>query len=209
MLARLSSSFRQISTTMTDFEMIRRQLEGRLSAPRHMPIEPERVPQAAVSLILRDAQGSAQALIIKRAERPGDHWSGHLALPGGRAQIEDVDLIVTAARETYEEVGIDLRDGGEFIGQLEILSPTTLRLPRIEVAPFVAVAPPEFTLKLNSEVASAFWISIADLKREGLSSSVSMSGDGLIKKWPAYPSEGGPIWGITERILTTFLSLLD
>jgi 8-oxo-dGTP pyrophosphatase MutT (NUDIX family) len=194
---------------MGDFEMIRRQLGERLAASRHIPIELERVPLAAVSLILREARGSAQALIIKRAERPGDHWSGHLALPGGRAQIEDADLIATAARETYEEVGIDLLDGGEFIGQLEILVPTTARPPRIEIAPFVAIAPPEFTLRLNGEVARAFWISIADLKREGRSSFYSMPLDGVINKWPAYPSEGGPIWGITERILTNFLSLLD
>jgi len=194
---------------MSDFQMIRQQLNHRLTPPRQAPIEPDRVPQAAVSLILRDAQGSAQTLIIKRAERPGDHWSGHLALPGGRAEVEDGDLIVTAARETYEEVGIDLLDGGEFIGQLEILSPTNPRLPRIEVAPFVAVAPTECALKLNREVARAFWISIADLKRDGRSSSFSMPRDGVINKWPAYPSEGGPIWGITERILTNFLSLLD
>jgi 8-oxo-dGTP pyrophosphatase MutT (NUDIX family) len=194
---------------MNDFEVIRGKLGRRLAPPRHIQIEPERVPQAAVSLILRDAQGSAQTLIIKRAERPGDHWSGHLALPGGRAHIEDGDLIATAARETYEEVGIDLLDGGEFIGQLEILAPANARLPRIEVAPFVAVAPPEFTLRLNGEVARAFWISIADLKREGRSCSFSMPGDGVINKWPAYNSEGGPIWGLTERILTNFLSLLD
>ncbi|HEU0177770.1 MAG TPA: hypothetical protein VFV58_26205, partial [Blastocatellia bacterium] len=65
---------------MNDFEIIRRKLGRRLAPPRHIQIEPDRVPQAAVSLILRDAQGSAQTLIIKRAERPGDHWSGHLAL---------------------------------------------------------------------------------------------------------------------------------
>src|SRR5262249_14128306 len=121
----------------------------------------------------------------------------------------DVDLIATAARETYEEVGIDLLDGGEFIGQLEIMVPTNARLPRIEIAPFVAVAPPECAITLNGEVARAFWVSIADLKREGRSSSFSMAGDGVTNKWPAYPSEGGPIWGITERILTNFLSLLD
>jgi 8-oxo-dGTP pyrophosphatase MutT (NUDIX family) len=194
---------------MNDFEKVLRQLERRLAAPRHIAIERDRVPQAAVSLILSGAQGSAQALIIKRAERPGDHWSGHLALPGGRAQDEDADLIATAARETYEEVGIDLLDGGEIIGQLEILATTNRRIPRLEIAPFVAVAPPKFTLNLNGEVASAFWISIADLKREGRSSFFSMPLDGVINKLPAYPSEGGPIWGITERILTNFLSLLD
>jgi 8-oxo-dGTP pyrophosphatase MutT (NUDIX family) len=194
---------------MSDFQIIRQRLNERLAQPRQAPIEPERVPQAAVSLILRDEQGSAQVLIIKRADRPGDLWSGHLALPGGRAEIEDGDLIVTAARETYEEVGIDLLDGGEFIGQLEIMAPVSARLPRMEIAPFVAVAPSQFTLNLNREVASAFWISIADLKREGRSSSYSMLWNGVIDKWPAYSSEGGPIWGITERILTNFLSLLD
>jgi hypothetical protein len=47
------------------------------------------------------------------------------------------------------------------------------------------------------------------LKRVGRSISFSAPRDGVINKWPAYPSEGGPIWGITERILTNFLSLLD
>ena len=194
---------------MSDFEMIRRQLEERLAPPRRLLVEPERVPQAAVSLILREVGGSAQTLIIKRAERPGDHWSGHLALPGGRAHIEDGDLIATAARETYEEVGVDLLDGGQFIGQLDIIAPTNARLPRLEIAPFVAIAPNEFTLSLSDEVAGAFWISIADLKREGRSSFFSMDLGDAINKWPAYPSEGGPIWGLTERILTNFLSLLD
>src|SRR5262245_38006136 len=193
---------------MSDFEMIRRQLVERLAAPRHILIEPERIPQAAVALILREAQGSAQAMIIKRAERPGDHWSGHLALPGGRAQIDDADLIATAARETYEEVGIDLHEGGGFIGQLDMLATTNPLLPPLEITPFVAVAPPGFTLNLSDEVASVFWVSVAGLKREGPSSYYSMRLDGVINKWPAYPSEGGPIWGITERILTNFLSML-
>jgi 8-oxo-dGTP pyrophosphatase MutT (NUDIX family) len=174
-----------------------------------LPVEPERIPQAAVSLILREVEGAAQALIIKRAEHPGDHWSGHLALPGGRAQAEDTDLIATATRETYEEVGINLLDGGEFIGQLDLLVPSNPRLPRLEITPFVAIAPSDFTLRLNGEVARAFWVSIADLRREGRSSFFSMRVGDVIKKWPAYPSEGGPIWGITERILTNFLSLLD
>ncbi len=194
---------------MGDFETIRRRVESRLVAPRHAPIEPERVAQAAVSLILRDSRGLAQALIIKRAERPGDHWSGHLALPGGRAQIGDRDLIATAARETYEEVGIDLLDGGEFIGRLDTLTPISAEAPRLEVTPFVAVAPPKFAMRLSDEVSSAFWISVAGLKRDGRSSHFSMRAGDAINKWPAYPSQGGPIWGITERILTNFLALLD
>jgi 8-oxo-dGTP pyrophosphatase MutT (NUDIX family) len=194
---------------MRDFEIIRRRLGQRLAPPRNPPIELERIPQAAVALILRQAESAAQVLIIKRAERPGDHWSGHLALPGGRAQIEDEGLIATAARETHEEVGISLLDGGEFIGQLETLLPTNPILPPLEITPFVALAPPEFTLRLSHEVTHAFWVPIAGLKREGRSSVYSMNFGQAVKTWPAYPSESGPIWGITERILTNFLSLLD
>src|SRR5262245_29591625 len=194
---------------MGDFQTIRLQLERRLATPRHIPIERDRVPQAAVSLILSEARGLAQALIIKRAERPGDHWSGHLALPGGRAQFGDEDLIATAARETYEEVGINLLNGGQIIGQLDMVATVNPLLPRLEISPFVAIAPHGFTLSLSDEVASAFWISIADLKREGRSGFFSMPVGNAISKWPAYPSEGGPIWGITERILTNFLALLD
>jgi 8-oxo-dGTP pyrophosphatase MutT (NUDIX family) len=193
---------------MSDFDIIRQRLGERLAPPRNLPIEPERIPQAAVALILREAASAAQLLIIKRAERPGDHWSGHLALPGGRAQIEDDGLIATAARETCEEVGINLFNDN-FIGQLELLVPTNPVLPPLEIAPFVAVAPPEFTMLLSDEVAHAFWIPVGDLRREGPSAVYSMRFGELVKTWPAYPTAAGPIWGITERILTNFLSLLD
>lgn len=197
---------------MTDFELLRR----RLAAPPELPslqIEPERVPQAAVVLILRQAQETLEALIIKRAERAGDPWSGHLALPGGRAETVDADLLATAWRETYEEIGLDLLNGvdgrNSFLGQLPLLAPRNPRLPRIEITPFVALAPPVLRLRLSREVDDVFWISLDQLKREGHASEHQMQFGAVVKTWPAYASSGGPIWGITERILTGFLALLD
>ena len=194
---------------MKDFEQIRRQIEERLAAPSSLRIEPDRVPQAAVSLILREDQGSAHLLIIKRAERSGDPWSGHLALPGGRAEPRDADLLATAARETREEIGINLIDGGRFIGQLPLIAPTNPLLPKIEITPFVALAPPSLSIQLSNEVEAAFWVSITQLRRDGLSTELSVRYGDLLIKRSAYRSEGGPIWGITERIITNFLSLLD
>ena len=189
--------------------MIRRHLDGRLALPHSLLIERERIRQAAVTLLLRKEQGAAELLIIKRAEREGDPWSGHLALPGGRAEPSDADLMATAARETYEEVGIDLLNGGVFIGQLPLIQPNAPRLPQIEITPLVALAPPSLSIRLNEEVDRVFWVPVGQLKREGLSEAYAMRFGEVIKKWPAYTSEDGPIWGITERILTSFLSLLD
>jgi 8-oxo-dGTP pyrophosphatase MutT (NUDIX family) len=197
---------------MNDFLTIRRQLTERLAPLAALKLEPERIPQAAVALILREVGGSAEALIIKRAEREGDPWSGNLALPGGRAQASDKDLLATAARETHEEVGVDLLSGGEFIGQLPLIAPRNPRLPALEITPLVAIAPLEHEFRLSDEVADVFWISIARLKREGNSAEYRRASGGVMQKWPAYQLEAGRndlIWGITERILTNFLELLD
>ncbi|HET6451474.1 MAG TPA: NUDIX domain-containing protein, partial [Spirochaetia bacterium] len=47
-----------------------------------------------------DGLARARVLIIKRAERPGDPWSGHLALPGGHAEPGDPSLLAAALRVT-------------------------------------------------------------------------------------------------------------
>ena len=67
--------------------------------------------RAAVAVVLHD-EASPRVLLMKRAERHGDPWSGHISLPGGRYQASDGDLRVTAIRETREELGIDLEDPG-------------------------------------------------------------------------------------------------
>ena len=78
---------------------VRSALEGR--RPRE-----ERAPEArpaAVSLVLTETDGGLAALFIERAARAGDPWSGQIALPGGRRDPVDPDLLATAIRETREE----------------------------------------------------------------------------------------------------------
>jgi 8-oxo-dGTP pyrophosphatase MutT (NUDIX family) len=198
---------------MSEFDMIRRRLDERLPPPHSLRIEADRIRQAAVTLLLREELGSAELLIIKRAEREGDPWSGHLALPGGRAEPQDADLLATAARETYEEIGVDLlgSDGSRkrFVGQLPLIVPMNPGLPQIEITPLVALAPPNLTMTLSGEVIATFWIPILQLRRDGPSATHSFRHGDLLIKRAAYAIEGGLVWGITERILTTFLALLN
>lgn len=172
--------------------------------------------RAAVALVLREGSEGPELLVIKRSETERDHWSGHLALPGGRVEPEDENLLATAARETLEEVGLDLREGGEAIARLGTVNPQSPSAPRVSVTPFVFVAPHGYNaqgetreLSLSEEVAAAFWVPVDELKKGGRSAVFRMAFAGVEREWPGYPSPHGVIWGITERILTEFLSLVD
>ena len=80
---------------------------------------PEARPAAVALVLLEGAQG-LEIILIKRAERGDDPWSGQIALPGGRYEVGDPDLEATAVRETSEETGVDL-SGAERMGALDDL----------------------------------------------------------------------------------------
>ena len=174
-----------------------------------LPVETERIKQAAVTVLLRENVSVTEILIIKRAEHPRDPWSGHLALPGGRADATDANLIHTAAREMSEEVGIELDVETSFVGLLPQLSPANSLLPKIEITPLIAMAPAEFSLRPNREVAAAFWMPIKELQRTGKSATYRYQHGEAIVKYPAYPSPHGEIWGITMKILSDFLAIFE
>ena len=76
-------------------------------------------------------------LLVKRATSESDPWAGHMALPGGRHDKSDSDLLSTAKRETMEEVGVDLDQSAPLLGRLDETSPSTQRLPTLSISPFV------------------------------------------------------------------------
>jgi 8-oxo-dGTP pyrophosphatase MutT (NUDIX family) len=154
---------------------------------------------AAVALIVAPSPDSI--LLIQRAERPGDPWSGHMALPGGRRDPEDDDLLATALREAWEEVGISL-PRETLLGALADVVPRTPTLPPIAVRPFLLAVPSRPTLILNPEVAAATWVDVDELLRPGVHRQVSVDIQGQSREVWAYVLEAGVVWGMTERILT-------
>src|SRR6476620_6054892 len=55
------------------------------TAETERPVDPAS-KAAAVSAIFRDRPAGLEVLFIRRAERHGDPWSGHMAFPGGRRE---------------------------------------------------------------------------------------------------------------------------
>ena len=179
----------------------------------HHPVATEQEPgvrKAAVALIFRIGNDEAlELLFIKRAEYAGDPWSGQIAFPGGREESGDASLVETAIRETREETAIDLARDGRMIGTLDDLRPRTVRLPPIVVRPFVWLLDRHDSLVLSSEIALAFWYPFAALARTESWHEETVFARGVQINARVFRHEENVIWGMTERILTQLLSLLD
>jgi 8-oxo-dGTP pyrophosphatase MutT (NUDIX family) len=147
-------------------------------------------------------------LLIRRAERAGDPWSGHMALPGGRRAPEDVDLLATARRETAEEVGLSL-SCSELLGVLDDVVPRTPMLPPIAVRPYVFAVPERPPLVPNPEVAAFRWVQLDQLLHPETYHAVRLQIRGESRDFPAYELDEAVVWGMTERIMTSLLEQLD
>lgn len=180
-------------------------LADRLAARRptteHLP---ER-PHAAVAVVL--APDPDALLLIRRAEREDDTWSGHLAFPGGRSAPGDSDLVATARREAREEVGVDL-SAAPLLGTLDDIAPRTPHLPPIMVRPFVFRLGERAALTPNPEVADAWWVGLDEFLRDGVYAPFEFRRYGTIALLPGYHLPQGILWGMSERIVTPLLELL-
>ena len=179
---------------------IRRRLASRT------PAEVSRPKEAAVAAVLRanaHPTSGAEILLIRRAERPGDPWSGQMAFPGGRRDDEDSDLLNTAMRETWEEVGLQLSKSN-LLGRLDDLPTHTSGLL---VRPFVFELSGEFQMRPNHEVAEAFWSPLAPLRAGQRNAKFDYEHKGQMFSFPAFNIEERVVWGLTYRMLQMLLGL--
>jgi 8-oxo-dGTP pyrophosphatase MutT (NUDIX family) len=169
---------------------------------QHRPLVMESTERrAAVALLLREQGETLEILVIKRAEKAGDPWSGHMALPGGGWEPEDKDVYDTARRETLEEIGVDL-DEGRLLGRLDDMGPRSAGRELVVSTVVVALdAEPRWLQK--QEVAEAFWVPVGRLVDERVEIP-DFPGE-----WPAFTYEDRYIiWGLTHRILTQLWALI-
>jgi 8-oxo-dGTP pyrophosphatase MutT (NUDIX family) len=153
---------------------------------------PDHPWQAAVAVVLAPGRSGLALAFIERAQRAGDRWSGHMAFPGGRREPGDRDLAETAARETAEEVGLELPDP---IGRLE---DQRGRTTRGFVASFVyALDVPQPLSAREGEVAAADWIDLTWLFDPANATRTRFLG----LPFPGIAHRDRVIWGLTHRIL--------
>jgi 8-oxo-dGTP pyrophosphatase MutT (NUDIX family) len=185
-------------------------VERRIAAHEPNPPRIRDARRAAVACVLRYRRAAPDVLLMRRAERPGDRWSGQVSFPGGREDESDADLQATAIRETHEELGVDLRSHARYIGRLDTIRARSLGTPQaLTVTPFVFVQQREFTLRLNYEASDAFWLPLDEAAAGTLSSHYEYKGgppDAM--RLPCWLYRDHMVWGMTYGMLEHLLAII-
>jgi 8-oxo-dGTP pyrophosphatase MutT (NUDIX family) len=162
------------------------------------------VRRAAVAAVLHDEPAGPRVLMMKRAERAGDPWSGHISLPGGGYHATDLTLLATAIRETHEELGIDLTPA-RLLGHLPPLHPRTAGPHGVEVTPFIFLAEAAPEPVCGPEAFSAFWLPLELAASGALDGTYTYPSTQMA--FPSWTYEGHVIWGLTWRILGDLMTV--
>ena len=184
------------------FEALRAVLQGR--TPRRVA-DPS-AAGAAVAVLLVRAGSGLDLLIIRRADRPGDPWSGHMALPGGRRESTDTSLLVTAMRETLEETGIGLA-AADCLGSVDDVHPSIPGVSPLVIRPFVFGLAQRPAVRPNREVALHLWVPLDSLAAARTRTTVRVrDADREVEAFILGPHV---IWGITHRIIRPLVDLVN
>jgi 8-oxo-dGTP pyrophosphatase MutT (NUDIX family) len=173
----------------------------------------ERKPtRASVLVPLVQRHDGPTVLLTQRTDHLTDH-PGQVSFPGGRAEPEDADAVVTALREAEEEIGL-MSSHVDVLGQL----PTYTTGTGFIVTPVIAAVWPDFDLRLDPfEVAEAFEVPLAFLMnpanhRWHVVETAGIRREFLSMPWMGVDAAGQPrryfVWGATAAMLRNFYRFL-
>ena len=167
---------------------------------------PQAAGRAAVAIVLRRLESAPEVLLMRRAERAGDRWSGQIGLPGGHADAKDADLLATAVREVREEVGLELARDARLVGSLHpVQARARGTLFQMWITPFVFCSTAELVPRPGPEAAEVFWFPLARARSGELAWTHRYLRDQEERVLPAWRDGERVVWGLTYEILSGFL----
>ena len=159
---------------------------------------------AAVLVILYFTQNQYHIILNRRTDKV-EHHKGEISFPGGSKDQNDRDLLDTALRETYEEMGVLINDV-EVLGKLNSVPTSSHFL----ITPYVATIPNPYKFELNrAEVESVIEVPITSLIEYDIQVNHNVTLNKTQISNIRYSHEGNIIFGATARILNQFIYLID
>jgi 8-oxo-dGTP pyrophosphatase MutT (NUDIX family) len=173
--------------------------------PVIVPPDPTR-RQAAVLLPLFKNATDYHLVFTKRTETVRHH-KGQVSFPGGSFEPADGDLLTTALRESYEEVGIR-PEHVSILGRLDDLATFSTSFT---ISPFVGLIPYPYPFRPDPiEVAIVFDASLSILADPTVGRRyLRARDDGATIEDYEFHVDGHVIWGATARIIHHFLEVMN
>jgi 8-oxo-dGTP pyrophosphatase MutT (NUDIX family) len=179
------------------------QIRKKISSRQRRVIEHPPFSHAAVLVPLFQKGKDCHLLFTKRSEEVKYH-KGEISFPGGVVDEEDLELINTALREAYEEIGLKERDV-QIIGVLDDI----VTITEFIVTPILGLFPYPYPFKVSEvEIAELIEVPLASLLEEDCFSEREIFRGGQKEIVYAYQYGKHIIWGATARILKQFLDLI-
>lgn len=164
------------------------------------------VKESAVAVLIFEVENRFQCTLIQRPTYAGSH-SGQVSFPGGKKDPTDLDLVHTAIRECWEEIGVNL-ERDHLVGKL-----TSVYIPvsNFHVEPFVFFYPeiPTFEKDLREveEVFTFYLDALLDDANVALV-EIQISSKFTLKEVPCFLLEQKQVWGATALILNELKAVL-
>ncbi len=169
-------------------------------------LTPDHAVGSAVLIILYPYQSRLLTVVILRNEYNGAH-SGQISLPGGKAEVSDIDFMHTALREAQEEIGIIPADM-EIIGQL---SRFYVRPSNYIVSPYIAYSAirPQFCPD-KIEVQRIIEVDVFNELNfnKMVNKTITLRNNQQVNA-PGFEVGGEFMWGATAMIFSEFIQILD
>jgi 8-oxo-dGTP pyrophosphatase MutT (NUDIX family) len=161
-----------------------------------------KVRPAGVLILLIQRDDALNVVLTQRTAHLHDH-AGQISFPGGRYEPEDTDIVATALRESFEEIGTESKQI-QVIGSL----PNYVTVTAYEITPVVATSPPQTFTCDPFEVADAFEVPLQHLLDGANWRRDSFLREGQRREYWAVPYKERYIWGATAGMLRTFREVL-
>ena len=160
------------------------------------------VRPAGVLILLIQRDDALNIVLTQRTAHLHDH-AGQISFPGGRYEPEDTDIVATALRESFEEIGTESARI-QVVGSL----PNYVTVTAYEITPVVATSPPQSFTCDPFEVADAFEVPLLHVLDDANWRRDSFLREGQRREYWAVPYQERYIWGATAGMLRTFREIL-
>jgi 8-oxo-dGTP pyrophosphatase MutT (NUDIX family) len=186
--------------------LINQKLKEAISGRQKIYLHDEkRIPSAVLIPIFY--QHEEYYILFTRRTELVHHHKGEISFPGGGYHAADGNLVTTALRESYEEIGLKPGDV-EILGELD--DSFTKGSPYI-VTPFLGFIKPDYIFTPSDfEIAEIMKVPIKALLKEGCrheEPEIELGGRRIVPYF--YAIEGKCIIGATARILKQFLDIFS